>query len=167
MRIESAKHQAERERSPLCNPSEFSSKHPLKTTCRNVLRPSFSRARCISELKKWVNSRKIIWTIPKRHHARRGDPAPSGRATTCPRWRCHSAAFPGVAATAPGSSGTVLPAPCPGHLRHPYPARTRCPTWLVIPLVALGTFSRRSSKKTFMWLKNPPAAAQKSPAHGS
>ena len=81
MRIESAKHQAEREctevkrredsakpnpkgaqasaRSPLCNPSEFSSKHPLKTTCRNVLRPSFSRARCISELKKWVNSRVI------------------------------------------------------------------------------------------------------------
>ena len=80
MRIESAKHQAEREctevkrredsakpnpkgaqvsaRSPLCNPSEFSSKHPLKATCRNVLRPSFSRARCISELKKWVNSRK-------------------------------------------------------------------------------------------------------------
>ena len=108
-----------------------------------------------------------IWTIPKRHHARRGDPAPSGRATTCPRWRCHSAAFPGVAATAPGSSGTVLPAPCPGYLRHPYPARTRCPTWLIIPLVALGTFSRRSSKKTFMWLKNPPAVAQKSPVHGS
>ena len=35
-------------------------------------------------------------TIPKRHHARRGDPAPSGRATACPRWRCLSAAFPDV-----------------------------------------------------------------------
>ena len=69
--------------------------------------------------------------------------------------------------TEPESSGAVLPAPCPGRLRHPYPARTRCPTWLIIPLVVLGTFSRRSSKKTFMWLKNPLAVAQKSPPCGS
>ena len=66
-------------------------------------------------------------TIPKRHHARRGDPAPSGRATACPRWRCLSAAFPGVAATAPEASGTVLPAPCPGRLAGPPAPFPYCP----------------------------------------
>ena len=60
-----------------------------------------------------------------------------------------------------------LPAPWQDRLRHSHTARTRCPTWFIIPLVVLGTFSRRSEKKTFMWLKNPPAVAHKSPPCGS
>ena len=61
-----------------------------------------------------------------------------------------------------GSSGSLSGPPAPS-LSCPH----QMPHMAHNPLIALGTFSRRSSKKTFMWLKNPPAAAQKSPPCGS
>ena len=90
-------------------------------------------------------------------------PVPDGVATRrhFPAWRLqrqgHLARF----------SRFLVRAALQGRLRHSHTARTRCPTWLIIPLIALGTFSRRSSKKTFMWLINPLHVAQKSPSCGS
>ena len=83
----------------------------LNPKCRGDLR-NLNRVHCT--ISCCSRPSYLAWTIPKRQNGWRGDPAPSGRANACPRWRCRPAAFPGVAATAPESSGTAIPAPCPG-----------------------------------------------------